>query len=145
MSNFDTVQAITTNLEKVLRGLGLKFSPTIFDDAKNIPASLIPLGEIFYNRETFEYTHGQKPEYAEAEYALRVTLSYRNPADMMREQQRWVHLIRDGLTVNALNIGDLVTSKLVSRVTTEEAAVENDRSNGIAAISYRTLIRYREV
>lgn len=145
MSNYNTIQAITKNLEGVLSGLGIKFSPKTFDDAKSIPASLIPLGEIFYNGESFESIYGERPSYIEAEYNLRVTLSERDSVNMMRSQQKWVHLIRGGLTVNALNIGDLASSKLISRVKTEAADAANDNGNGIAVINYRVSVRYREL
>ena len=65
MANIDTVKSITDNLQTVLEGQGVRFSRKTFEDEKNIPASLIPFGEIFYQGENFEYTHGQKPEYAE--------------------------------------------------------------------------------
>lgn len=145
MANIDTVKAITDNLETVLKKQGVNFTRKTFDDEKNIPASLIPLGEIRYQGEAFEYTHGERPGYAEAEYALKVVLREREGHDMMREQQKWAHLIRAALTVAALNIGSLVTSKLVSRVTTEAVGVDNSRTDGIAALLYTIKIRYREL
>lgn len=144
MTNFTTVKFITDNLESVLKGLGIHFARKTFDDEKNIPSSLLPLGEIRYQGEAFEYTHGERMGYAEAEFALKVVISERDTVDMMRAQQKWAHSIRDALTINALNIAGLVTSKLISRVTTTAVEVDNSRTDGIASLSYRVTVRYRE-
>lgn len=143
MSNFQTVTSITDNLQSVLKGMGINFTREAYDDEAAIPATILPHGQIFYEGETFEYTHGQKPEYGEILFRLRVVLRERASTDAIREQMKWVHLIRDGLTINALNIGDLVTSKLVSRVTTEGVEIVNNAPR--ASIIYRALIRYREL
>lgn len=146
MSNFDTIQAITKNLETALSGLGVKFSLKCYDDAgKSTPASVIPRGEFFYNGEVPENTHGERPSYIEAEYMLKVILNHLDSAKMVRAQQEWFHLIRAGVTVNALNSGALAASKLVSKVITESATPENDGSSGLATFNYRVKIRYREL
>ena len=142
MANIDTVKSVTDNLQTVLDGLGIKFSRETYNDTSKIPASLIPFGQIFYAGESFEYTHGQKAEYAEIEFLIKVRLKSRDPVDRIREQQIWVHKIRDGLTVNALNIADLVTSKLISRVTTESVTINNISDLSTLDISIR--VRYRE-
>lgn len=143
MSNLYTVQAITKNIETVLKGKGINFTQKAFDDETQIPASLLPLGQIFYNAEEFEYVHGQRPGYAEIAFTVKVVIDRRTPEDSIRDQQSWVHSVRDGLTVNALNIGDIVTSKLVSKVTTESVSIENKSSN-ISALTMAFKVRYRE-
>jgi hypothetical protein len=143
MSNMDTVKAITDNLQAVLQTEGIKFSRKAYDDEKAIPASLVPFGQIFYRGENFEYTHGQRPGYAEGEFKLRVVLRGRNPADLMRSQQEWVHKIRGALTVDALNVGDLASTGYVSRVVTKGVDIEN-REN-FAFLNYMVAVRYREV
>lgn len=145
MSNFDTVSSITDNLETVLKKLGINFVRKTFADLKDIPASSLPLGEMRYSGEIFEYNFGEKPKYAEAGYDLRVVLSERDMRDMMRGQQKWAHLIRDGLTMAALNIGALASSKLISKVSTEAVEADNSRADGIASLTYRIRIRYREL
>lgn len=145
MSNFDTIKSIADNLESVLRGLGIHFDRKTYEDIGNIPASVLPHGEIFYRGEAFEHTHGQRAGYAESGFQLKVIIRERTPSDVMREQMRWVHLIRDALTVNALNIGSLVTSKLVSLVTTGTVEVDNTRTDGVAAMDYQVTVRYREL
>jgi len=143
MSNFDTVKAITANIESVLKAQGIGFNLAT-DETLDKKAALTPYGEIFYISETFEYTHGQKPEYAEAEFKIRIVLFNPNPRDMVREQQKWVHLIREALTVNALNVGGLVATKYVSRVTTDTVTIGSN-GDGFADLDYTILIRYREV
>ncbi|MDP2689430.1 MAG: hypothetical protein Q8P48_04890 [Deltaproteobacteria bacterium] len=142
MSNFDTVSAITENIQAILNREGVFFSRKSFDDRKSIPASLFPLGRIFYAGESFEYSHGQKPLYAEVEYTIRVELSEKDPYEMMREQQRWAHCIRGALTVDALNTGELAASKHVSRVVV--AGVEADNGRNASSLILRTIVRYRE-
>ncbi len=143
MTNFATVKSVTDNLQSVLRGQGIHFDRKAYEDDKNIPASLLPHGEIYYDGEEFEYTHGERPGYAEINYRLRVVLQERDPVDAMREQQNWTHKSRDSLTVSALNVVDLASSKLVSRVTTE--AVDVDNRSTRAVLNYRIKVRYREV
>ncbi len=145
MGNFDTINAITDNLEAVLKGQGINFDRKTYDDLKQVPASSLPLGEIRYSGETFEYNFGEKPKYAEAEFDMKVILSASDPRDMMLTQQKWTHLIRDALTIAALNIGVLASSQLISRVTTVRVSMDNSRTDGIAAVDYRVSVRYREV
>jgi hypothetical protein len=144
MTNFSTIKSITDNLQTVLKGLGINFTCEMLKDGQSVSVSLLPLGQIFYDSETFEYTHGEKPEYIEVAYNIRILLQERNATDTIREQQRWVHTIRDALTVSALNIGDLASSKLVSKVTTEDVSIDNTLDS-ITAVDYTVLIRYREL
>lgn len=145
MSNFDTIQAITTNLETVLKGLGAHFDRATYEDDANIPASLLPYGRIFYIGEIFEEISGERPAYIESEFNLWVTIGERDAQKMIREQQRWIHSVRDGLTVNALNIGDLASSKLISRVITDEARMEQGSNEGVSSVVYSVRVRYREL
>lgn len=144
MSNFATLDAITDNLESVLKTLGIKFTAETFDDVAAVPASLIPLGQVFFNRIDFEYTFGQKPEYAEAGFNLRVILQDRDPRMLARVEQKWAHGIRDALTINALNIGALAASKLVSRVTSYSINIDHSKPQ-YGVLNYGVKIRYREV
>lgn len=144
MGNFNTIDSITDNLEAVLKTLGACFSTEAHDDLSAIPAGLLPLGQVFYEGEGFEYVHGQKSSYASAEFLIRVILSDRDPRLLTREEQKWVHLIRDGLTVDALNIGALAASKLISMVATTDVRV-NHGNPAYGVVSYKVSIRYREI
>jgi hypothetical protein len=142
MTNIDTIHAVTDNLQSGLQNEGIRFSRKTYDDEKNIPASLIPFGEVIYQGEAFEYTHGQRPGYVEARFVFKVVLKERDPVDMMREEQGWVHRIRGAITVDALNTGALLSSKLVSRVTFTGVEVMN--RDYISVLVYRVSVRYRE-
>lgn len=142
MGNFDTIKAITGNMKSALTALGLKFSLKSYGDKSLIPASLIPFGEVDYRGESFEYTHGQRAGYVEASFGVSVTLSERNPASLIREQQEWTHKTRTAITVEALNVNDLLTSKLVSFV--EHGAVSIESNGRLSVLSLEITIRYRE-
>lgn len=140
--NFATIKSITDNVRSVLQAQGIKFSRSTFEDEKNIPASLLPLGGIYYRGEDFQYTHGQRPGYAEADFLVKVVLQDRDSAGLIRSTQKWMHSVRDALTVNAINIGDLAVSKPASLVTVERVDVEN--KGDMAVLGFKVKIRYRE-
>ena len=140
--NFATIKSITDNVQSVLQGQGIKFSRKTYENEKNIPASLLPLGGIYYRGEDFQYTHGQRPGYAEADFFVKVVLQDRDSGSLIRSIQKWIHLLRDALTVNSINIGDLAVSKLASLVTAERVDVEN--KGDMAVLGFKVKIRYRE-
>ncbi len=143
MSGSQTISVITENMLYVLGRQGLFFLKKGHDDGADIPASLLPAGQLFYSGEVFDATYGQRPSYVEARYLLKVILSERSPDALIREQQRWCHRIRDALTVEALNTNSLSASRLVSRVSIDafEAQSRGDLSN----LSCNVMVRYREV
>jgi len=142
MSNFDTVSAITDNLQDALKKQGIHFLRSGFDDPGLPPAGSLPLGRITYAGEIFEYAHGQRPMYGEVEYSIKVLLAENDPQQMMCEQQKWTHRVRDAMTIEALNTGALATSCPVSRVIVAGVRAENDRHT--ASLVLRTIVRYRE-
>lgn len=142
MADFDTVRAVTANLRRTLETEGVRFSRSVYDDDSSIPAGSLPLGRITYTGETFGYSHGQKPGYGEAAFTVRVVAGPWDPAEALREQQRWVHAVRDALTVEALNTGELEASKPVSLVRVSGA--EAGTKGRLATVSLRVQIRYRE-
>lgn len=144
MASIDTVQAITANLKEILeKGAGLKFANKVYEGDTAIPSGFLPLGQIFYQGEDFEYIHGQRPGYAEARFLIRVIHQESNPEKLMRELQELLHKVRASVSaVDALNINDLLTSKEVSRVISESDEINNRAESSI--LSYQVLIRYRE-
>ena len=143
MSNFDTVSVITDNIHGVLKTTGINFTQKVFDDLEAVPASLLPLGAVYYSGERFESAYGQRPLYAEAEYNIRVLVSGRDEVGLIRELQRWAHTVKEALTVDALNTGSLAVSKPVSRVTVARVDSENHRA--VSSLGLRLAVRYREV
>ena len=144
MGDFDTVKSITDNLQRILDKQGIKFDREIFDDINKIEGSKLPVGQIFYQSPIFEYSHGQKPEYADLEFQVRVVFKDRSATDSIRDEQEWVQRIRESVTINALNVGDLASSLLVSKVTTEEVEVEHP-GDGVGVLNYTLNVRYREL
>ena len=142
MSGAETVKAITDNLQGLLRSQGIQFTREVFEEVTHIPASLLPLGQIFYQGEDFEYTHGERPGYVEAIFLVRVLLRERDPQSKIRAEQTWVHRIRDSLTVDSLNTGSLSESKPVSRITISRATI--DHIGHTAVLNCTIRIRYRE-
>lgn len=142
MSNFDTIKSITDNLQTVLRAKGIKFERKI--DEENIKASQLPAGQIFYRAEVFEYVHQMKPKYIEATFSIKTIIKERDAQNLIESTQKWVHNIREAINVDALNIGDLSASKLVSRADTETADVEYPDKD-TAMINSTAVIRYREL
>lgn len=142
MSNLATIKSITDNLQTVLRAKGIKFERKI--DEENIKATQLPAGQIFYRGEEFEYAHGMKPKWIEASFAIKVMIRERDAQNLIESTQEWVHNIREAINVNALNIGDLSSSKLVSRADTETADVEYPEKD-TAMINTTVVIRYREL
>ena len=141
-ANFTTIKSITDNVQSVLEAQGIKFSRKTFENAKAIPAGLLPYGEVHYKGEDFEYTHGQRAGYAIGNFDVRVVLRDRDAIDLMRLTQKWTHAVRDALTINALNIVDLATSKLVSWVNVDGVAAEH--SAEFSFMNFNVKIRYRE-
>lgn len=142
MTNFDTVAAITDNMQGALQSGGVRFARKSFDDEKNIPAALLPLGEIFYDGESFADGFGERPAYCEAEFTVRVVIGACDPTDAMREQQRWAHLVREAMTAANLNAGSLSASMPVSRVSVLRVVAENVK--GFSSLKCKAVIRYRE-
>lgn len=142
MSNFDTIRAVTENMEEVLRKEGICFSLKTYEDERGAPASRLPLGRIHYAGESFQNAYGERPLYAEAEFVIKIVIGERDPADLIREQQRWAHKVRGALFAEALNINGLAASKYVNRVMIQRIDAENRKET--SAIVCRASVRYRE-
>ncbi|WKZ33675.1 MAG: hypothetical protein QY316_04540 [Thermodesulfobacteriota bacterium] len=141
MTGYETVAALTDNIEAILRALGINFARKSFEHQEGIPAGLLPLGEIFYTGESFGQGLGQGPMYAEAGFVIRVTMPQGEPSVLIREEQKIIHMIRGALTVDALNTNALSDSKSVSWVRIEKGEV-NGRSSR-PEVSVRASVRYR--
>ena len=143
MGNFDTVASITANLTKLLKQQGLTFTLEAYEDTTKIPTSVLPHGLLQYLGEVFDQEHGQRPSWDEIKFKIRIVFKSTSADVIIRDQQKWMHKIRDNITVNAMNIDDLASSKLVSWVKIEEGDVDNqlDRST----LECFMLIRYREL
>lgn len=142
MANLDTVQSITKNLETVIKQSGLDTSLQTTDIDQ--PASDLRICEIHYDGENFFEDFRQKPRWNEMRFRLRIIIKDTSPSVRVRSMQESIHFIRDNVTVNALNIGDLVSSKLVSLVTSSEPDT-TESIDDLGIVEYNFLIRYREL
>jgi hypothetical protein len=143
VGNFDTVTAITANLTKLLKQQGAKFTLEAYEDTTKIPASILPHGLIQYLGEVFDQEHGQRPSWNEIKFKIRIVFKSTSADVVIRDQQEWMHKIRDNVTVNAMNIDDLASSKLVSWIKIEEGDVDNQLDRSI--LEAFMMIRYREL
>jgi len=141
VNRFETINAITENLRGLLEKEGLYVERDNFGEDKNAPAGLFPSAQLYYEGEDFEYTHGQRAGYAEATFRVRLLLRKRDVQEMIAEEQRWTHRIRDAISVNALNMGAVAASTPVSRVETRSVKVE--RKGQVSRLDYVLVIRYR--
>lgn len=142
MSNLSTVKAVTDNILSVLKVEGINFSCRTYDSKEQIPASIIPFGELFYLGEDFEYMHSGSYGYVEARFRANVTLDARDPVQTIQREQGWVHSLRSALTVSALNSGELASTKSVSKVTISNMDIENKER--FSVLSFKISVRYRE-
>lgn len=139
MANSDSVKAITTNITSILTTQGL----SVEDISGDPETDTITLAQIHYQGEDFEYAHGMKPLYNEINYLIRMVFNKMSPVLSRDAQAEWIHKVREAITVNALNVGSLATTKLVSLVEHEGADVEYRPP--ISTINYKLKVRYREI
>ena len=145
MANIDTIKSLTDNVQTVLQNaLGFKFERKNLEDVKDMPASKYPLGVFFDSGIEFEYTHGQKAGYGVQSYLVWIIFKERNDKVRMRKNQERLQQSRTALTVNALNVGDLSASKLVSWVEVTDIDTEH-QNDGLSVLNYTVAVRYREL
>jgi len=141
VNNLETIRSITENINALLTAEGLNLAKESSTDNKSVPASLFPYGIVSYEGETFEFTHGQRPGYSDADFTVTVALKNSDLKGITDDEQSWVHKIRGALTVKAMNSGRLVASMPVSRVSAKSVTV--DRKGYVSRLVYSLTIRYR--
>jgi len=142
MSNTTTIKAIIKNIEAIL-SVSLKKLDLFGGAPETLPDyTSAPVYYILYDGETPEYNHSQKPGYVEAD--LKIVLKWQSMGISAARDKtiEWFHTIRDALTVNALNVGDLAASKLVSKITVSKPDLDVQPAELL--LTYTTTVRYRE-
>lgn len=139
MANSDTVKAITANLTAILEGLGFKIEDLSVDPSM----SSTPICVVLYEGEDFGASHGEKPDYNEIKYALRINLSDKYPSTTRDKIADWCHRVRQNVSVAALNTGALASSLLVSRVDHDGYEITS-YDPPVTRIEYRLRVTYRE-
>jgi hypothetical protein len=141
MSNTTNVQAIITNLETIVGttlGFNLELSLASDPDVDTTASA-----QILYQGEDFMESFGEKPLSNELDILIKIQFREETPGDIRDLAVGYVHKLREGITINLLNVGALSASKMVSRVDHGPAEVEPDHP--ITEIDYHLKIRYREV
>ena len=139
---FETLAAITGNIENALKNEGLNVVRKTLDLRGSLPAAMMPLAQVSFKGESFENTFGERPSRAEAAFALRIIIPERPENQELREEQMWAHRAREALTGEALNAGELASSKPVMKVILEGFEVES--GGGFSRITMEVKARYRE-
>ena len=141
MSNKDTLQSINTNIETILTStIGWKLED-LSDKVSTIKDT--PLTTLRFIDLNFEDIYGQKPKYLIAAYEIYVFGIKFTPAEIRDKQAEFAFEIRDNITVDALNVGALATTKYVSRITHRQA--ENEYSPPQTRLVYPLAVRFREI
>jgi hypothetical protein len=143
--NADTVNSILDNLESVLNAnTDLQWEFKAFFNPDSIAQAKFPFGWINFMDEDFEFNHNQKSKYNQV--IVNLITGFQESSDRLLTRQRinLNHNVRDNVTVPSLNVGDLVTSKLVSRVEYDDIVVQ-DNDNNVSLMTMQIRIKYREL
>lgn len=139
---YETIAAITANIEAALKGEGLNVTRRALDSSGSLPAGLMPLAQVSYNGESFESPFGERPSYSEAAFSIKIILPEQPDSPAMTDEQAWAHQAREAVTCCALNGGELALAKPVASVRIPGISV--DRGGGFSKISMDVKVRYRE-
>jgi len=139
-TNAQNVQYIIENLELIVgTTLGFNLEYEIKDDPEvETTAAAI----ILYEGEIFEESFGEKPLYNEISFIIRVKYRRSDPTQIRDKGADYVHLLREGITIDLLNVGALSASQIVSRVSHDGADLSINLP--IIELDYSISVRYRE-
>ena len=141
MTGGEIIRAVTENMERVLTGLGVRFEARAAGEAEAALQGAPPAGVVEYRGENFERSYGLRPTYVEVLFEVKVFLRGHR-RELVGSLQRWIHDIREALTVNNLNSGALAADKPVSLVDVDEGRVAV--RGELATVSASVRLRYRE-
>jgi hypothetical protein len=141
MTNAANVKAIIANVESIISttiGYNLEYAIRADEDVDTTPNAVL-----LYDGEEFEENFGEKPLYNEIKFEILTQFRESDPQDIRDKSVDIIHNYRGNITIDALNVGDISSSKVVSRVDHDT----NARAEGIPVVqlSYQMLVRYREI
>lgn len=139
---YETISAITGNIEAALKNEGLNVIRKALDSNGSLPAGLMPLAQVTYNGESFESPFGERPSYSEASFTIEIILPEQPECRAMTDEQMWAHQARQAMTDDSLNSGELASAKPVAGVKIPGFSVES--TGGFSKISMDVKVRYRE-
>lgn len=139
---YETVSAITDNIETALKAAGLNVIRKAFDISMSLPAGMMPAAQVLYNGESFESPFGERPCYSDARFTIKLIIPEQDSPLALSEEQRLAHQVRQALTESALNSGALSAAKPVIGVRIPGFQIETN--GGFRNISMVVNARYRE-
>ena len=139
-SNATTVKAIITNLKTIL-GTTLAYNLD-YDISSDADVNTTPAVHILYGGETFEENNNEKQKYNNIAFTISLFFAASTPDNRREKAVEYIHAIRDKMTPDELNIGDLSASQLVNNVDCEEAT--NDNEIPVQTITLGVTVKYRE-
>jgi hypothetical protein len=144
MATKDTVLAIYTNLLSIITSLGGVNNKLreIVNGKEVAPMLGGPQYTVSYKGSDFENSIGERPSYDNSTFEVGIKFTDATVSGITQKAIAAIHGVKEAVTVPALNVGSLVTSKLVSRVSISKAEVAQDGANVTATVSIS--IRYRE-
>jgi len=130
MADKDTANAITTNIETIVTGLGY-----------NVRSATEPRALV--KEENFEHDRnfGESPLYAEQDYSVTITKQVKDKDLESSEYTTIKFAVAEAISIDGLNIGDLASSKLVADVTPPKANKNYDEQLLTVYITFT--VRYR--
>ena len=136
MTTKSTVTAITNNIEAILSAMALSL-----EDQSGELISTKPLGGLEYLGDEYDDNYQERPFYNTAGFRITITAQGGEPSVERATSVMWVHDLKNTLTVESLNVGDLSVSKLVARVSHNENTVE--KVGVLLKIEYEIGVKYR--
>jgi len=140
-TNAQNVQYIIENLEEILSvtlGFNLEYDIADDDIVETTPGVILN-----YDGEVFEESFGEKPMYNEIPFSIMLKFKESDPKLIRSRAVTYAHQLREGITIDLLNVGALASSQIVSRV--EHDPVTLTTSQPILQLDYNVIVRYREV
>lgn len=137
--NATTVNSITTNLINILEKLEKYTFEEDRDDPKiNTWVQLNLIGS------TEEINHGEGPMYIDQNYEIVATRQIEDKTDHRLTSAEIDWNIKEAITVDSLNVGDLEDSLLVSYIE-QESNISDYRSSESLIVTVLVLVRFRDL
>ena len=137
--NAVTINSITTNLINILSGIE-RFS---FEKDSESP-EVNTWVKLNMGRASEEENHGNGPMYIDQSYEIVATRQIKDKTDHRIREPEISWAIKEAITVAALNVADLLTSKLVILVEIESNATDYESSEGLVIMIDLT-VRFRDL
>ena len=134
--NSDTVQYISSNLETIFDG----FSKYQIEDGSKDKDNVVTNWVQYKPTETRpEVNFGEGPMYIEQDYEILVTRKITGKDDHRNKAAEIIFELEENITVDALNVGGLADSRLVTKKAIETNANDYRGSEGLEVTAVLTV------